>query len=68
MLSHPVVWDTLGWDSISQTVQILGTDLSPVGEIYFHRSSQLGVAHAKEIKHDHSPVVYVVLDPSYMYD
>ena len=31
------------------------------------RSSQLGGAHANEIKHNHSPVVYVVLDPSYDY-
>ena len=37
------------------------------GDIYFHlnfslasRFSQLGGAHANEIKHDHSPVVYVV--------
>ena len=25
-------WDTLGWDNISPDVQILGIDLSPVGE------------------------------------
>ena len=26
-------WDTIGWDNISPDVQILGIDLSPVGEI-----------------------------------
>ena len=25
-------WDSIGWDNISPDVQILGTDLSPVGE------------------------------------
>ena len=30
--------------------------------LVFH-SSQLGGAHANEIKHEHSPVVYVVFDP-----
>ena len=25
-------WDTIGWDNISPDVQILGIDLSPVGE------------------------------------
>ena len=41
------------------------------GDIYFHfnlslasRSSQFGGAHANKIKHDHSPVVYVVETPS----
>ena len=27
-----LVWDTIGWDNISPDVQILGIDLSPVGE------------------------------------
>ena len=46
--------------------------LIPSGAIYFYFelfacfcSSQLEVAHANEIKHDNSPVVYVVLYPSY---
>ena len=30
-------------------------------------SSQFGGAHANEIKHDHSPVVYIVLDHRYDY-
>ena len=28
-------WDTIGWDNISPDVQILGIDLSPVGECRF---------------------------------
>ena len=42
----------------------------PDGDIYFHfeffscfPSLQVGGALANEIKHDHSPVVIVVLDP-----
>ena len=35
-------WDTLEWDNISQDVQILGTYLSPVGEISVRRPSILG--------------------------
>ena len=43
------------------------------GIIYFHfdffapppRSEQVSGAHVNEIKHDHSPVVIVVLDPRY---
>ena len=41
---------------------------NPVGDTYFHfelfapsRSEQLSGAHANETKHDHSPVVIVVL-------
>ena len=43
----------------------------PVEDKYFHfkfllayRSLQLSGAHANEIKHDHSPVEYVVLEPN----
>ena len=43
--------------------------LIPNGDIFIlnfslvSQSSQLGGAHANEIKHDHSPVVYLVVDP-----
>ena len=49
-----------------------GAGSNPAGDIYFHFefsipacSEQLSGSHANEIKHDHSPVVVVVLDPRY---
>ena len=40
---------------------------NPAGDIFFPlhppRSEQVSGAHVNEIKHDHSPVVIVVLDP-----
>ena len=49
-----------------------GVGSNPAGDVYFHfeflvpfRSEQLSRANANEIKHDHSPVVTVVLEPRY---
>ena len=48
-----------------------GVGSNPAGDIYFHFdffqscSEQLSGSHANEIKHDHSPVVIVVLDQRY---
>ena len=49
-----------------------GVGSNPAGNIYFHfefslppRSEQVSKAHLNEIKHDHSPVVIVVLDSRY---
>ena len=51
-----------------------GIGSNPAGDIYFHfefslpsLSSQLGGAHANEVKHCHLAVVYIVSDPRYYY-
>ena len=51
-----------------------GVGSNPAGNIYVHfefslppRSEQVSGTHVNEIKHDHSPVVIVVLDSRYDY-
>ena len=40
-------WDTIGWDNISSDVQILGIDLSPVGEITITRRGDMNEGYLK---------------------
>ena len=46
------------WIPVETYIFLLNFSLPP-------RSEQLSGAHANEIKHDHSPVVIVDLDPQY---
>ena len=53
------------WKARGRWFSIPGRDIFILNFSLASRSSQLGGAHANEIKHGHSPAGYVVLDHIY---